>query len=309
MRKLVLSFLISLVLAGEVYSQNADSKAPGIVVGITIDHFRADYISRYWNTFQNGGFKRLVDGGYYFKNVRADIHNLKSTTVIPTIYTGTNPSEHGIVAEKWYKQLTQDEVSAVNDNFYLTLGSDSNEGNISSNQLKTPTIGDALKRQSNFKSKVYSIALNADAAALSAGHSADGAFWYDKTNGKMISSSYFMDGFPDWVIEFNNKNLPEFYLSKEWDLLLPMGSYKSGFEDAYILEEGFWGKWNKFPYDLNKISEKQEYPFELLKATPWGNSLVKDFAVQLITKEELGADNATDFLNITFSTMDYATKW
>ncbi|MFA9390107.1 MAG: alkaline phosphatase family protein [Prolixibacteraceae bacterium] len=290
-------------------SRSGSSHTPKLVVGITIENMRIDYIDRFWNTFSNGGFKRLVDDGAVFYNVRADIHNIKPSTMLPTIYTGTYPSEHGIVADKWYTQLTEKEGRAVADGYYLTLGSDSHEGNVSANQLKVPTLGDALKLQTNGKSKVFSVALNAQSAVLSAGHSADGAFWYDKTNGNMITSSYYMEQFPNWIMEYNNMHLAQNYLSRTWDLMLPKTSYKAGYEDDYVLEDGFWKKWNTFPYNLKKISESQEFPNEFLKVTPFGNKLISDFSIQLIDQEQLGMDDYPDLLNITFSTLDYANKW
>ncbi|MCF8363118.1 MAG: alkaline phosphatase family protein [Prolixibacteraceae bacterium] len=283
--------------------------SPKIVVGITIDHLRADYITRFWDTFQNDGFKRIFTDGAVFENARADIHNIKTETLIPSIYTGTYPSVHGIIGEKWYKPINEQEVQAVVDDYYLTMGSDSKEGNVSARQLKVFTIGDVLKQQSGFRSKVYSVALNASASALSAGHSADGAFWFDKTNGNMITSSYYADQFPEWIMDFNSKNMAADYLGREWDLMLPKNDYNKGFPDAYLLEEGFWERWNTFPYDLKKIGENQEYPLEILKASPFGNSLIRDFSVQLIEKENLGVDEWPDMLNLTFSMLDYANKW
>jgi hypothetical protein len=166
-----------------------------------------------------------------------------------------------------------------------------------------------LKQQSGFKSKVFSVALNAAPAVLSAGHSADGAFWFDKTNGNMITSSYYYEQFPEWVMDFNSKKMAATYFDREWDLMLPANDYNKGFNDDYLLEEGFWGKWNTFPYQLKKIARDQEFPLEIIKATPFGNTLIRDFCTQLIDNEKLGIDAHTDLLNITFSGLDYANKW
>ena len=312
MKRAALLVILIGVFTGIGFAQHSKESVeltPKLVVGITIEHMRADYIERFWDSFAGGGFKRLVSEGAVFYNTRSDIHNMKVATVIPTLYTGTYPSVHGIIADKWYTQLSQKETPSIFDDFYLTLGSDSREGNVSAKQLKVFTLGDVLKQQTNFKSKVFSVALNANAAALSAGHSANGAFWYDKTNGNIITSSYYMSQFPSWIVEFNNKKMSETYLARIWDLMLPINSYKAGFSDDYILEDGFWKKWNTFPYNLKKIGEGQEYPLELLKATPYGNKLITDFAVQLISQEELGMDDSPDLLNITFSTLDFASKW
>jgi predicted AlkP superfamily pyrophosphatase or phosphodiesterase len=304
---LPLLFFTMLGLAQPGRQTGAD--VPKLVIGITIEHLRPETIERYWESYPGGGFKRLFDQGARFYQARADLHNVKPSTLVPTIYTGTYPSVHGMVGDKWYNQLTQKDINAVTDNYFLTLGSDSEEGNCSAKQLKVYTLGDVMKQQSNQRSKVYSVALNATAAVMSAGHSANGAFWYDKTNGHLITSSYYMSQFPDWVFEFNAKKMPETYLERNWDLMLPLTSYKAGTVDADVMEDGFWKKWNTFPYSLKKIAATQEYPMELLKATPWGNKLINDFAIQLMMQEELGQDDSPDLLMLTYSMLDYANKW
>jgi hypothetical protein len=251
------------------YSNMLGEKQPKLVVGITIEQMRIEYLDRYWATLPEDGFKRLINHGAVCQNTRIDIHNLKTSTGIATISTGTYPSVHGIVGDQWYKHLTSKFIDAVKDNYYITVGSDSKEGNCSANQLKVQTVGDVLKLYTNSKAKVFSVALNANAAVFSAGHSADGAFWFDKTNGKFISSSYYYDKFPMWVQDYNAKAIPDMYLDRQWDLLLPAVSYDKGVEDAYLLEKGFGGKFNTFPYNLTKLNEKATDKYEILKATPF----------------------------------------
>ena len=304
----ILLFLFHNILIAQT-NRIVQSNTPKLVVGITIDQLRPEYISKFWNTFQEGGLKRLTESGSYTFNARADIHNIRTSTMISTLYTGTYPSEHGIVGDQWYKHLTKEKVSAVYNDYYLTLGSDSKNGNASADMLKVYTLGDVLKQSSNFKSKVFSVALNPEAAVLSAGHAADGAFWYDRSNGKIITSSYYMDQFPDWVRDFNDQQLPDTYLNETWDLLLPENSYDTGFPDNYILEKGFWNKWNTFPYKLSQLSEMVRSKYKILPATPWGNQLIREFATKLIEQNDLGGDNYPDLLNITFSSMDFANKW
>jgi predicted AlkP superfamily pyrophosphatase or phosphodiesterase len=310
--KIFFAGCLLILLGFSAVAQPTNSKSgttPKLVIGITIEHTRSEYITRYWNTFQEGGFKRLAENGAFTNNARCDIHNIRTSTVITTVYTGTYPSEHGIVGDQWYKHLTKKNIHAIYDDYYLTLGSDSKNGNASAKMEKVFTLGDVLKEYSNFNSKVFSVALNPFAAVLSAGHAADGAFWYDNSNGKMITSSYFMDKFPDWVRAFNEKQLPDSYLQNNWDLLLPINSYNTGVPDGYVLEKGFWKRWNTFPYQLPLLSTMVKSKYELLPATPYGNKLVTEFAIQLIDQNELGTDNYPDLLNITYSSMDFANKW
>lgn len=304
---IILAFISILFISAK--AQHTIQSAPKLVVGITIEHLRADYLKRYYSSFTNDGFKRLMDNGAYFENATANIHNIKAPTMLTSIYSGVTPAIHGIIGDKWYSPVNNNLIDAFADDYYLTMGSDSDFGNISAKNIKVFTLPDVLKQQSNGKSKVYSVALNAHSAVSTAGHSANGAFWFDIANGNMISSSYYCKDYPEWIIDFNSKKLAQTYLQRQWNLLLPTNGYTASLNDDHVLESGFWKKWNTFPYDLSRISRDQEYPLEIIKASYFGNSIVRDFAVHLISNEKLGADSFPDMLNITFSSLDYANKW
>jgi hypothetical protein len=305
----ILLFVVFTGLALRAQRAEVADLKPRLVVGIAIEHVRMEYLDRYWDSFQNDGFKRLVRDGRVCRNARLDIHTINAATGTATLYTGVMPALHGIVGNEWYRQLTRERKYATKDPYFMTVGSDSDEGGHSAAQLKSSTLGDVLKMQTNNKAQVYSVALNPHAAVLSAGHSADGAFWFDGTNGNFISSSYYVDRFPEWVRTFNNQHIADTYLNGRWETLLPIGSYTAGFSDDYSLEPGFWKQQNTFPYDLKKLSEKAETPYSILKATPFGNKMVKDFAGKLIKEAQLGMDEHPDLLALTFSSLDFANGW
>ena len=50
---------------------------------------------------------------------------------------------------------------------------------------------------------------------------------------------------------------------------------------------------------------KDNRGFDILKATPYGNSLTTDFAMAAIKAENLGKDHITDVLTVSFSATDY----
>ena len=120
----------------------------------------------------------------------------------------------------------------------------------------------------------------------------------------MISSSYYVDVFPEWVRRFNEKEFAKLYTQRDWSTLLPIKSYEESQNDDYVLEKGYYDKWNTFPYDLKKIKDRAG-SYKFLKTTPYGNTIVKDFAINLILSEKLGADEYPDFLAVTFTSMDY----
>lgn len=275
-----------------------------LVMVLNVEQMRTDYINRYWNKFREDGFRRLVNQGATCANTSMNLHVQKTVVGVPTLFTGVYPKRHGIVNESWYDRLKQKEIDALRDDYFITVGSDSKEGQLSSKELLSPTIGDVLKLNTAGVSKVFSVALNASSAVFSAGHAADGAYWLDSETGNMISSSYYVDLFPDWVRDFNNKKFAELYTDRNWETLLPESSYEESLEDDYILEKGFYNRWNTFPYNVKRLKERAG-SFKILKAIPFGNTLVKDFAVSLIEKEELGEDQVPDLLAVSFSSMDY----
>jgi len=152
---------------------------------------------------------------------------------------------------------------------------------------------------------VFSVALNDVSSVLAAGHAADGAYWLDNTSGKMISSSYYVETFPQWAFDFNSTKSADKYLESNWTTLKESFSYTESISDDYPKETGYFGKYKSFPYDMSKLKKESGGSYKILKTTPFGNVLVKDFALQLIPKEQLGYDLVPDLLTVVFSSMDY----
>jgi hypothetical protein len=139
---------------------------------------------------------------------------------------------------------------------------------------------------------------------FSAGHAADGAFWLDDKTGNMISSSYYLTQYPTWVMEFNKFKLADKYLGYNWQTLTDQIGYNESVESSSLHESGFLGKYNNFPYDLAKLKKEAGGSYSFLKNTPFANTYIKDFALQLIPKEQLGYDFIPDLLTLVFSSMD-----
>jgi hypothetical protein len=172
-------------------------------------------------------------------------------------------------------------------------------------KLMTPTLGDQLKLVTKGKARIFTIALNDISAVMAAGHAADGAYWFDKTCGKMISSSYYVETFPKWAFDYNSFKMADNYFGMTWTTLKEPITYTESISDAYLKETGYFGKYNTFPYDMNKLKRESGGSYKILKTTPWGNTIVKDFALQMIPKEQIGYDLIPDLLTVVFSSMDY----
>ncbi|KPK86411.1 MAG: hypothetical protein AMS27_05065 [Bacteroides sp. SM23_62_1] len=310
--QIILILISGAILSSNSFAQNhtrIPPEKPTLIIGIVIDQMRYDYIYRFWDKYSAGGIKSMVQGGTFCKN--ASYNYLINETAVghATISTGALPSHHGIISNNWYVSLQDKTVYCVEDDRVNTIGGGYEAGRYSPRKLLASTLGDELKLANNFRSKVLGIALDNPAAILSAGHTADYAFWFDTESGNWITSSYYVDSLPAWVVEFNEKKLADTYLGRIWEPLLPITDYTESFPDTNQYETGLNGR-SVFPYDLKKIStpRRNETDYSIIKYTPFGNVLTKDLAIAAIVNEELGKDEYTDILTIGFSANEYIGK-
>ncbi len=299
MRKILL-FSICLTLAFSIAAQQSVQR-PKLVVGIVVDQMRWDYLYRYYERYDvNGGFKRMLTEGFACENTLIPYAPTVTACGHSSIYTGSVPAITGITGNFWWDNEQMRTVYCTEDNTVNTVGSSSNLGKMSPRNLLTTTIGDELKLATNFKSKVIGVAIKDRGGILPAGHSANAAYWYDNTIGDWITSTYYMNKLPDWVINFNKQRVVDKYYQEGWNLLFPPTTYIQSTADNKPYESKPFG--TEFPYDLKKFIGKD---FSKISSTPMGNSLTTAFAKAAITNEQLGADNITDFLTISFSSPDY----
>ena len=284
-------------------SQQDDS--PKLVVGIVVDQMCYDYLYRFYEKFGNDGFKKLMEKG---TNCRSMTYNYVPTYTGPghaSIYTGTTPSNHGIVANDWYDREEGREVNCVEDSTYSTVGSDSKAGSCSPINLKANTITDQLKLTYP-QAKVISMSIKNRGAILPGGHLSDGSYWYDYATGNFITSTFFEPTLPTWVSDFNNKRYAELYMTGTWNTLYDISTYtESGPDDSpyeFLLPASTTPT---FPYDLRAMSAVEgRTPTGLMPVTPYGNTILTNLALASLEPENLGEDDQTDMLCISYSTPD-----
>jgi predicted AlkP superfamily pyrophosphatase or phosphodiesterase len=278
--------------------------APKLIVGIVVDQMRYDYLYRFMSKFGNDGFKRLMNEGYNCRNTNYNYTPTETGPGHASIYTGTTPSVHGIVGNNWYERTQKKSVYCSDDKSVKTVGAVSNAGQMSPRNMLANTITDEVHLASNLYSKVIGVALKDRGAILPAGHTANAAYWYD-TAGVWITSTYYMKELPLWVQNFNKKELPQKYLSKSWNTLLPGDQYIDCSPDNNKYETKFKGETGPvFPHDLPGLMAANK-GLDMIRYTPFGNTLTKDFAIEAIESESLGKGFATDFLTVSFSSTDY----
>ena len=289
-------------MAAQTHTPVTTLQRPKLVVGIVVDQMRWDYLYRYQKRYTEGGFRRMLSEGYTCENTA--LPYVPSVTAIghTCIYTGSVPSIHGIAGNNFVKDGQK--VYCTDDKTVKPVGSTSDAGLMSPQNLWTTTIGDEMRIASNGRAKVVGVSLKDRASILPAGHNPNGAYWFDDATGRFITSTYYMDKLPQWVRAFNDKHLPERYLSADWNTLYPKATYAESTADDTPYENGIReGVKPMLPLPLPALYRK--YGYGIIRNTPFGNTLTLDLARAAIEGEQLGSDEETDLLAISCSCTDY----
>lgn len=309
MKKKLLSAFLAVACTAPVLSQKNKSNAvprPKLVVGLVVDQMRWDYLYRYYEKYGKGGFKRLLNDGYALNNVHIDYVPTVTALGHTSIYTGSVPAIHGIAGNDWFDRTTGKSVYCTTDERVEPVGTQSKKnGSHSPKNLWSTTISDELRLATNFKGKVVGVSLKDRASILPAGHNPNGAYWFDDTSGNFITSSYYMSELPQWVQAFNNQKWGEKLVANGWNTLLPISDYTESSADN-VSWEGLLGsaKTPTFPY--SSLAEDYKAKPDVIRSTPFGNTLTLKMAEASLEGEGLGADDVTDLLAVNIASTDYA---
>jgi predicted AlkP superfamily pyrophosphatase or phosphodiesterase len=300
-------FLIActVVLQAQISSSRSNRlERPKLVVGIVVDQMRWDYLYRYYDKYESGGFKRLLNEGFSCENTM--ISYLPSVTAIghSTIFTGSVPAIHGIAGNDWIDTKSGKQTYCTDDSTVVAVGTDNKGNQMSPHNLLATTITDELRLATNFQSKVVGISLKDRASILPAGHNPTAAFWMDDASGKFVTSSYYLNSLPEWVNNFNNSKPIDNLLAHGWNTLLPIEQYTESTADNVAWEGTLKGAASPvFPYDTQKAYALDHGS---LRQMPFGNTLTLQFAKATVDGYKLGQEKTTDFLTINCASTDYS---
>ncbi|MDD2475220.1 MAG: alkaline phosphatase family protein [Dysgonamonadaceae bacterium] len=279
-----LSSILALFSVTTIYAQQ--NAIPKLVVGITIDQLRGDYLEHFKKNFGEKGFKRLLNEGVVYNQMVYNFPSPDKASATTTIYTGTVPFYHGIVSDKKISSEDFSEVSSFLDSKFM--------GNFTSEKLsplplKVSTITDELKVASNGKSDVFAFSSDASGALASGGHLASGAFWIEDFTGHWATTTFYTT-YHRFIDEYNrsDQSLNTRISSLVW-------KPKSAIET-----------YNAFPYTQNiksfqhNLATNKNNNFRLLKQTPYINEEIRKMGVSAIKNAELGKKEVPDFLALNF---------
>lgn len=253
----------------EAQAQYGTRQVPRLVVAITIDQLRSDYLENFAPYYGTNGFRKLLTQGLVYENAAYPFVSPDKASAISTIISGTTPSYHSIIGEQWLDRNSLRPINCTED--------PSHPGVPTPSQLAVSTLGDEMKVSSQGTAKIFAIAPFEDMAILAAGHAADGAFWLNEKNGQWTSSQYHSSNTPQWILSFNELSNTKIKKEKtEWQPQII--HQKPDFKHV------FKGNRRHLEYQTSGLI----------------NADITELALSCVNYQEMGADDTTDLLCLTY---------
>ncbi|MFT4614066.1 MAG: putative AlkP superfamily pyrophosphatase or phosphodiesterase, partial [Bacteroidia bacterium] len=284
MKKLLIPGCLSLVAFLFSTATPAADK-PKLILQITVDQLRGDLPTRHYDKLGKGGFRYLWESGIVYRNAHHAHANTETIVGHTTLATGTYPSIHGMVGNLWFDRETGFTTYNVEDSNYqlLTKGASvdaateidptqraARSDGRSPAAILVTTFSDELRSHTNGKAKSFGVSVKDRGAISMAGHSGT-AYWFSKKGGEFISSTYYLDSYPQWVTDWNNKKLPQGYANTQWQLLQDSAGYLFADSDDRAWEADVGGFGRTFPHDYGDGSSP--YFTTWLTLSPAGDEL------------------------------------
>lgn len=293
------------------------AQTPKLILQITVDQLRGDLPTRYMSKMGDGGFKYLYNQGIVYEDAHHAHSNTETIVGHTTLATGAYPSRHGLIGNVWFDRTTGHMTYNIEDPRYRLLSDDADvdksteidptqktarSDGRSPAAILVSTFSDELSIHTDKKSKIFGVSVKDRGAVSMAGH-AGKAFWFSKAKGEFVSSSFYYEKYPQWVNAFNASKPALAYANKNWELMYEPSEYMFGDKDDQEWESIIGGFGRVFPHAYGPADGK--YFTTFLTLSPAGDDLTLDFAKALIENENIGEDNITDYLSISFSSTDY----
>jgi predicted AlkP superfamily pyrophosphatase or phosphodiesterase len=288
----------------EARPQAAAAK-PKLVVLLVVDQMRGDYADKFLGQW-TGGLNRLVQEGAWFRDAAYPYAATETCVGHATISTGALPATHGMIANAWWDREQQKMVTCTADPKAKNLGYGgvSAKGGDSAWRMEVPAFAEELKFQTGGGTRVVTFSLKARAAITLAGHKADAVTWLDGGTGAWTTSSVY--GTMPFVDDYAKAHPVKADYGKTWTLSMPESAY---FYDekatGAVLPEG-WGL--TFPHPLHGKtagSEPDAAFYEQWATSPFADAYLTQLAETAVDSLALGKGGGTDFLGVSYSTLDY----
>lgn len=290
MKRLVTSVLAGLATLG-VAAQDADAR-PRLVVGIVVDQLRTDYIDYLQNYFGEHGFKTLLTGGVFMRDVDFRTEGLDVPSATAMLQTGAYPSQTGVTPGLVYDGATQSPGTPplASGSHGTTITNDS----FTPAGLRLTTLADELVMDSGGASRVYSVAMDPQQAVALAGHAGSGAFWVNNSSGNWATTSYY-GSLPSALTTRNLRSpLAARIDTMVWRPAAPLGGMRTLPEKKRA---------SQFKH---AFSRQDRDVYKKFASSPLANIEVTDVAIDLIGSLNLGKNpGETDMINVAYTLAPY----
>jgi arylsulfatase A-like enzyme len=321
----------------------AEPARPKLVVLVVFDQMRGDYIEKWKPYFGTDGFVRLETDGAWFTNCQYPYAITATGPGHSSMLTGCGPDVHGIVGNTWYDRKAAIVVNCSEDTRYVRVppvAKDLPKDDIrdewkqkeapakkdskpkgeeskaeiafggkkaygTPERMLAPTFAEALKSVYP-PAKAFGLSFKDRSALLPVGPKADGAYWLDSTDGKIVTSTFFRDAVHPWVTEFNKLRLADKWFEKSWDRLRPDLDYiKLAGPDLVIGEGKGTRQGLTFPHPTDGgLKHPGKAYYDALYNSPFGNDFLLEFVKTAVAAEKLGQHDEPDLLTVSFSSTD-----
>jgi predicted AlkP superfamily pyrophosphatase or phosphodiesterase len=278
---------------------------PKLIVVLVVDQMRGDYVDKFQHQW-TGGLKRLVEEGAWFHEAAYPYAETETCVGHSTISTGAFPATHGMIANEWWDREQQKNLPCTSDASVKNIGYAglTVSGGDSAAKMLVPSFADELKIQSSAKSHVVTMSLKARAAITMAGRQGDSVTWFDGATGAWLTSTAYPQA--AFVDEFAKSHPVAADYGKTWAPLLPESAYLyESVSDGAGPPAGYGAA---FPHPLRGNAEsKSPDPsfYSQWACSPYAETYLEKLAEAAIDKLSLGKNPGTDYLGISFSSVDY----
>ena len=292
MKGRILTSLLTVLALASLQAQEVPA-VPKLVVGLTIDQLRMDYIEAFSAMYGERGFKRLWKEGRIYRNAEYDFVNVDKASAVASIYTGAVPYVHGIVGNVWLDRSSLGVINCVDDTNFMGIYTSESTSPV---RLKVSNLSDELMIATQGAAEVYSIAPTREMAMLAAGHASKGAFWINDETGKWSGTTYY-GNFPSWVSTYNDRQGLDFRIGEmTWGPYLPVTAYK------YLTTE------TKQVTFKHKFDDERRQKYRKFKTSPYANEEVNRLVNACLNGTKIGQDFIPDLLTVAYYAGNYDHK-
>jgi predicted AlkP superfamily pyrophosphatase or phosphodiesterase len=278
---------------------------PKLVVLLVVDQMRGDYVDKFLGQW-TGGLKRLVEEGAWFRDAAYPYAATETCVGHATISTGAFPSTHGMVANAWWDRKEQKMITCTSDpdpNMKnIGYAGATPKGADTAWRMAVPSFAEELKFQTSGATRIVTFSLKARAAITMAGHKADAVTWFD--SGAWVTSSPY--GTQPFIEEQAKSHPAKADFGKTWSLSLPETAYWYGEKALGAVPPDGWGL--TFPHPLRGktgVGEPDSAFYEQWASSPYAETALTELAEKAVDALKLGNSNGTDFLAVSYSSVDY----